>query len=54
MKYIINYTLYVFLFIIINIAYLIWDFKPYNSNLLKFIEDINNVEFNENQDDFLI
>jgi hypothetical protein len=54
MKYIINYTVYVFIFIIINLAYLIWEFKPYNINLLKFIEEINNIECNENQDDFLI
>ena len=44
MKHIINYTLYVLLFIIINLAYLIWEFKLYNSSFKKFIDTITEVD----------
>lgn len=41
MKYIINYTTYFVLYILINLVYLIWEFKLYNSNFKKFIDKIN-------------
>lgn len=44
MKHIINYTLYFILYVLINLVYLIWEFKVYNSNLKKFIEEIAEVD----------
>lgn len=50
MKYIINYTIYFALYILINLVYLIWEFKLYNSNFKKFIDKIT--EVNEDYDPY--
>lgn len=44
MKHIINYTIYIILYILINIVYLIWEFKVYNINFKKFIYKITEVD----------